>query len=81
MDTDSNRTLLDISRRLSTIENRLLQIETSTSRMDSHVTFITGIYDTVKTPFHKLMSLIDKTMSGISVVDYKRGFENKIKGM
>lgn len=40
------------------LENRLAAIEESTTKMDSHVDFVESIYNKIKWPFWKLMSMV-----------------------
>tara|TARA_Y100000816_G_C25911129_1_gene475193 strand:+ start:209 stop:487 length:279 start_codon:yes stop_codon:yes gene_type:complete len=64
---ESNEKINVILKKLELIESKLdnlieqnKKISKETQRMDSHVTFVEGVYDTVKSPFHFMMNRINK---------------------
>ena len=55
----------DINKRLDSIEKSIVNITTilnkisgETNRMDSHVSFVENVYETIKTPFHSIMNRV-----------------------
>ena len=63
---ESNEKINVILKKLELIESKLdnlieqnKKISKETQRMDSHVTFVEGVYDTVKSPFHFMMNRIN----------------------
>ena len=44
--------------RLDQIDRRLTHVEESVKKMDDHVDFVDGIYESVKYPFHSLMEIV-----------------------
>lgn len=64
---ESNEKINVILEKLELIESKLdnlieqnKKISKETQRMDSHVTFVEGVYDMVKSPFHFMMNRINK---------------------
>jgi len=49
----------ELEYKLSIIEQKIDQITGSCSKMDNHINFIDGVYNTVKIPFHKVMKYVD----------------------
>jgi len=44
--------------RLDQIDRRLAKVEDSVEKMNNHVDFVDGIYESVKYPFHSLMGMV-----------------------
>ena len=53
-----NNKLAQLEERVENIEKRTEKIETSAKNMDDHISFIDNVYDSVKSPFHKVMDLV-----------------------
>ena len=54
-------TLIRIEARLSRIENIIEENKKSADRMTNHIDFIDNVYDNVKKPFCKLLSVYNGT--------------------
>lgn len=50
----------EILKKLNVIENRLMILENSSTKMDNHIDFVENVYDKVKTPFHYVMDNLTK---------------------
>lgn len=48
--------------RLETVEQRLQRLEGSAENMDTHIDFVTTVYQRVQAPFHALMGLTQRTL-------------------
>jgi archaellum component FlaC len=57
--TDILNKLEEISKKQIDIEKKLGEIEEHTNRMSEHINFVDKTYDTVKIPFHYLMTKIN----------------------
>ena len=53
-----NNKLSQLERRIENIERRTEKIESSAKNMDEHINFVDNVYDTVKSPFHRVMDLV-----------------------
>ena len=60
-DEDIINKLNTIDSRLQNIENILIANRQSAMKMSNHIDFIDGVYDTVKKPFSKILSLCSNT--------------------
>lgn len=47
--------------KLNDIEQRLSNIEKHVGKMDTHINFVESIYDNIKSPFHRVMNMIQNT--------------------
>lgn len=56
-DKELIKILKDIENRLNNIELLLIEHKKSSKKMDEHIDFIDGIYDAVKKPFCKALSI------------------------
>jgi archaellum component FlaC len=61
----------DIDRRLGVIESDIEQIKKSNSNMDEHISFVEGVYDTIKNPFYYIMNKI-KPIDSIPIKEPKQ---------
>lgn len=43
------------------------EIQSYNNELSNHISFIQGIYNTVKYPFHKLMSMVNTVNNGLLV--------------
>ena len=59
--------LKNIETRLENIENILNETKISNQKMDDHIDFIDGVYDTVRKPFSKILSIC--TNSAVEIKD------------
>jgi hypothetical protein len=50
--------LRNIQTRLSVIEERIDEVKVSSGNMDDHINFIENLYNTIKWPFFKLLSVV-----------------------
>ena len=57
MNTEILEKLTNIDKRLEKIENILLSQQVDSKKMSEHIDFIENIYDNVKKPFCKVLSL------------------------
>ena len=55
--------------KIDKIEELLAKIANDTTRMDSHITFVEKIYETIKSPFHYILG---KTEKILTIKDYAR---------
>ena len=60
-DEDIINKLNSIDSRLQNIENILIENRKASMKMTDHIDFIDGVYDTVKKPFSKILSLCSNT--------------------
>jgi len=44
---------------LKDVDSRLTRLEASAEKMDDHIGFVDGVYHMVKSPFHRLMQLLN----------------------
>jgi hypothetical protein len=49
--------LTNLEKSVDLILNKLNEIKQDTNRMDSHISFVEGIYERIKSPFHHIMRL------------------------
>jgi hypothetical protein len=49
--------------KLDNLNRRMDTIEKNVTKMDSHINFVESIYDSVKSPFHRVMNMITYTPS------------------
>jgi len=47
-----------IESRLDSIESEINNIKSSTEKMDTHISFVEHIYDTVKSPFYYIINKV-----------------------
>jgi len=47
--------------KLEDLDKRIAAIETNTLKMDSHIDFVESVYDNIKSPFHRIMNMIQGT--------------------
>jgi hypothetical protein len=59
--------LKNIETRLENIENILNETKISNQKMDDHIDFIDGVYDTVRKPFSTILSIC--TNSSVEIKD------------
>ena len=59
--------LKNIETRLENIENILNETKIANQKMDDHIDFIDGVYDTVRKPFSKILSIC--TNSAVEIKD------------
>ena len=57
-----------LSTRLDVITTTLDKIEGQSDKMTDHVDFVNGVYDNVKTPFHKIMNIVSYTSDSVDDV-------------
>ena len=55
--------LEQILHRLTLMEERLDLIESQTGRMGDHISFVEGVYTTLRRPLNFVVELVNKTMS------------------
>ena len=53
-----DRKLDSLDRKLDLLIKHIEGVQNDTKRMDSHITFVEGVYDSVKSPFHFIMNKI-----------------------
>lgn len=56
------QTLRNLDSRLDRIEKILIENSNSSKKMEEHIEFIDGIYDIVKKPVSKLLSMCNNTV-------------------
>lgn len=54
------RKIESLERKIGLLLERMDCIKKDTKRMDSHITFVEGVYDSVKSPFHFVMNKISR---------------------
>ncbi len=52
-------TLLSIEKRLDSIEKQIKNMENSNNKLENHIDFVENIYDYVKTPFGKILNMVE----------------------
>lgn len=53
--------LREVTKQLAVMRDRMTTIERSTTNMDNHISFVERVYEHVKWPFHRLMTLVGRT--------------------
>lgn len=53
--TAINKEMMGLLREIST---KMDGVERSASKMDDHIDFVDGVYDSIKSPFHRAMNMI-----------------------
>lgn len=61
--------LARIEDRLEKIEAKLDQLMPSVARMDNHISFVDGVYATVKTPFMGMMRLASRYTADTAAIE------------
>lgn len=54
---------------LNEIKSEIDSLKTTINRMDNHITFVEGVYEVVKSPFHLLMNIVNRTFATIKNED------------
>lgn len=52
--------LIEMKKNIEEIKESINKMEKSCDNMDNHITFIDGVYDTVKTPFQKVLNICNQ---------------------
>jgi hypothetical protein len=47
-----------ILRKLEDLDRRMILIEKNVGKMDGHIDFVESVYNSVKSPFHRVMNMI-----------------------
>jgi len=64
-----NDKVLQLEKRIEKIEDNTETIKKSASNMDNHISFIDGVYDSVKSPFHRAMNLVSFRFGSSEIED------------
>lgn len=73
---DCMKILLNIEKRLDNIENILEENNKSAMKMSNHIDFIDNVYDTVRKPFSRVLSICSN--STVEIQDRPKMIENKV---
>ena len=63
---------------LQQISSKMIDIEKSTENMDDHIGFVNNVYDSVKSPFHSIMNMVNN-MNGSSNAIESSGIYGRVK--
>ncbi len=68
----SKEELISVSDRLDRIETKLDAILNSSDKLDSHITFVESVYDIVKAPFSRALSVCSYDSNAIDLPDNEK---------
>jgi hypothetical protein len=55
--------ITSMENKMDKIEELLTKVSKDTTRMDSHITFVERIYETIKSPFHYILGKTEKILT------------------
>jgi hypothetical protein len=77
----ANELLVEMNKRLERIERKLGVVEETCSSMDSHIGFVEGLYTTLQSPLHYVVSKItgcDRSLPSAPIRNEQKQIENDI---